>query len=159
MGRWVRFLVCLDCCVQQSVGRIAFTLLLQFWGFIGTLAFLILFIFYPVCLAIGLLGTYPSLITNYIWPVIKNVLIGLFVVQSLTIVFKFVAKIFLVLNTSSRCQLKLIFFADEGWGNCPSAVIFNIRREYCTTHFNKFCSNLFVSLGCSHFLGSMRTVY
>jgi hypothetical protein len=87
--------------VQQSVGRIAFTLLLQFWGFIGTLAFLILFIFYPVCLAIGLLGTYPSLITNYIWPVIKNVLIGLFVVQSLTIVFKFVAKIFLVLQTQA----------------------------------------------------------
>ena len=44
----------------------------------------------------GLLGTFPSIITNNIWPVIKNTLIGLLVVESLTIVFGIVAKTFLV---------------------------------------------------------------
>lgn len=92
------FLVFPYCFVQLRVDRVTFSFFLQFWGFIGSCAFFTAFMFYPFCFAIGLLGTYPSIITDYIWPVIKNILIGLLVVQSLTIVFKIIAKTFLVLQ-------------------------------------------------------------
>jgi hypothetical protein len=67
----------------------------QLWGFIGTCAS-VLVILHLFFLTLGLLGTFPSIITNNIWPVIKNTLIGLLVVESLTIVFGIVAKTFLV---------------------------------------------------------------
>jgi hypothetical protein len=79
-------------------------ILLQFWCFIGSCAS-VAFILHPVFFGLGLLGTYPWIITNYIWPAIKNILLGLLVVQSLTIVFKVVASIFLVHSQSQRQSL------------------------------------------------------
>ncbi len=77
----------------------ALKMFLQFWCFIGSCAS-IAFILHLVFFGLGLLGTFPWIITNYIWPAIKNILLGMLVAQGLTVVFKVVASVFLVHSES-----------------------------------------------------------
>ncbi len=105
----------------------------QLWGFIGTCAFVTV-VLHLVFFALGFLGSFPSIITNIIWPVLKDILIGLLVVESLTIVARTVAKSFLVCfihaHVSDLHSLVSVC-ADPGWPRYSSAAVFNLRRECC----------------------------
>ena len=72
----------------------------QLWGFIGTCIF-IAFTLHPLFFVVGLLGTYPWILTDYLWPILRDILIGLIVVESLAVVFKFIGNAFLVIIKSS----------------------------------------------------------
>jgi hypothetical protein len=61
-------------------------------------------------------------------------LIGLLVVESLTIVARIVAKSFLVCFKQahfSDLHSLVSFCADPGWPRDSSAAVFNLRRECC----------------------------
>ena len=105
----------------------------QLWGFIGTCAF-VTFGLHIVFFALGFLGSFPSIITNIIWPVLKDILIGLLVVESLTIVARIVATFFLVCFKQahvSDLHSLVLFCADPGWPRYSPAAVFNLRRECC----------------------------
>jgi len=80
---------------RPEYGTLLRSCLGQLWGCIGTCAFVTVFL-HIVFFALGILGTFPYIITDIIWPVLKGILIGLLAVESLTIVFRIVAKTFLV---------------------------------------------------------------
>jgi len=114
----------------------------QLWGFVGTCGFVTV-ILHLTFLTLGLLGTFPSIITNYIWPVLKNILIGLLVVESLTIVFRIVAKSFLVCRTAPLADFySSCFCSDSGWPCYSSAAVCNLRRK-CCSHLLMCCPPYF----------------
>jgi hypothetical protein len=68
----------------------------QLWGFIGTCAFTIAFLLHPLFFIIGLVETFPFIFTEYVWPVVKNVLLSLIAVKLLSVVFEVFLSPFLV---------------------------------------------------------------
>ena len=79
------------------------------WGFLGTCIFVAVTL-HPVFFVFGLLGTYPWIFADYVWPWLRDIFIGLIVVESVAVVFKFVGNAFLVLvKSSDYC----IFTADS----------------------------------------------
>jgi hypothetical protein len=74
--------------VNQSNLAVEFMyFLLQFWGFIGTCVFVLALFLHPFFFIIGLLGTFPFILTQYIWPVARNILLGFLAVKLVTVVF------------------------------------------------------------------------
>jgi hypothetical protein len=89
------------------------SLILQLWGFLGTTAF-VTFMLHIVFFTIGFLGNFPSILTNYIWPALKDILIGILVVQSLTITFRIVAAAILVFfKQVPSAEISLMLFFSQ----------------------------------------------
>jgi hypothetical protein len=84
---------------------------MQLWGFIGTCALAIAFLLHPLFFILGLVGTFPFIFTEYVWPLIKNVLLSLVAVKLLSVVFEVLLSPFLV-SYSRRLQFSFL---------CPSS--------------------------------------
>jgi len=55
------------------------------------------FFVHPVFFALGILGHFPFIVTDILWPRLKDILLGLLSVQGLTLLMRPVANYFLVL--------------------------------------------------------------
>ena len=70
---------------------------LQLWGCLGSVTFCMVFFFHPVFFVLGILGHFPDILTDVLWPRLRTILLGLLSVQGLTLVMRPVANFFLVL--------------------------------------------------------------
>jgi hypothetical protein len=55
------------------------------------------FFVHPVFFTLGILGHFPFIVTDILWPRLKDILLGLLSVQGLTLLMRPVANYFLVL--------------------------------------------------------------
>jgi hypothetical protein len=68
----------------------------QLWGFIASAMLIITIVLHPLFFTIGLLGHFPYIVTDVLWPRLRTFLMGLLTVEILIFVARKVAQTWLV---------------------------------------------------------------
>lgn len=68
----------------------------QLWGFVASILFIVVLVLHPLFFIIGLLGHFPFILTDILWPRLRTVLLGLLSVEISIIVARQIARHFLV---------------------------------------------------------------
>jgi hypothetical protein len=103
------------------------------WGFVASILFIVVLVLHPLFFIIGLLGHFPFILTDILWPRLRTVLLGLLSVEISIIVARQIARHFLV-----RCS-DLLTSEFEAYIENVSFVLIIVFRFETAMSFNSGC--------------------
>ena len=106
---------------------------LQLWGSLGSVVILMVLFIHPVFFSLGILGQFPFIVTDLLWPRARYAILGLASAKLLTTVARPLSKsilvLFEVLQLDEWHAAWSTFCPDEGRSDTASAFVLRIRCE------------------------------